>query len=272
MTIAHATAPSRSSATAVISFGLINIPVSLYTATEETRVARSEYARSYNNDGSFQLHKVGRRLVDTITEQEVDRSDIVKCAQTETGELVELTDEEVAAVTLDSDGTAPIVALISTEQLISEYCVEKYYQVRPKAEKKGGQAHERAFTLLMKTLERRNQAALIRISLRNSVAKYAAITADGALMILHYTDGVRTERPMPSVDVTDAELGMAEKLLDAIGTEVPDMRDETAARIRDYVAAKATGATEVAAVPTPVVAAGSLEDLLAASLEATKAS
>lgn len=72
---------------------------------------------------------------------------------------------------------------------------------------------------------------------------------------------------MPAVELTEAELKMAGTLLDAIGDDLPDMRDETAARIQEYVDAKATGEAATAAVPEVQTPAGqSLEDLLAASI------
>lgn len=264
--IADATAPSRSTATAVLSWGLINIPVSLYTGTEETRVARSEYIYDAVN-GTYQ--KVGRSSINSVTGEPVERDQIVKMATSNEGELVPLSDEEIAAVTLESDGTAPIVALMPLGEINENYLIEKYYQVRPKAEKKGGQAHERAFGLLTAALRQRGQAAIIRVSIRNSVARFAAITPDGSLLVLHNTDSVRQSRPMPEVDVTDGELEMASKLLDAIGTAVPSMRDENSTRIQEYVDAKAVGGEniEVEAAPTPI-GVTSLEDLLAASIAA----
>lgn len=264
MTIAHAAAPSRSTATAVLSWGLVNIPVSLYTATEETRVARSEYVEV---EGAF--HKVGRQQFDTVTGAIISSSEVVKLATANDGTLVPLSDDEVASVTLDSDGTAPIVALLPLADVLTNYRVEKYYQVRPKAEKKGGQAHEHAFALLTSALEQRGQAAVIRISIRNGVARFAALMPDGTLMVLHHTDAVRAERPMPSVELNERELDMAGKLLDAIGTTVPEMRDENSARVQEYVDAKATGAAVEVEAPTALPVTGtSLEDLLAASIEA----
>lgn len=265
MTIAHANPPSRSSATAVLSWGLINIPISLYTATEETRVPRSEFIRA----ASGELHKVGRRQYDTITGVDVSRDDIVKCATATDGSLVELTDEELAAVTLDSDGTAPIVALIGIEELLANYRVEKHYQARPAAAKKGGAGAEQAFTLLTAALAKRRQAAILRISVRNGVARYAALLPSGALEMLYFTDAVRAERPMPVTEVGERELEMANNLLDAIGSEAPEMLDENAARIQAYVDAKAAGGSVVSTPEVETTAVGtSLEDLLAASIKA----
>lgn len=264
MTIAHAAAPSRSTATAVLSWGLVNIPVSLYTATEETRVARSEYVEV---EGTF--HKVGRQQFDTVTGAIISSSEVVKLATANDGTLVPLSDDEVASVTLDSDGTAPIVALLPLADVLTNYRVEKYYQVRPKAEKKGGQAHEHAFGLLTAALAAREQAAVVRISIRNGVARFAALMPDGTMMVLHHTDAVRAERPMPSVDLNERELEMAGKLLDAIGTAVPEMRDENSARVQEYVDAKSTGAAVEVEAPTVISSGGvSLEDLLAASIAA----
>lgn len=265
MAIANAPQPSRSTGTAVITFGLINIPISLYTATEETRVARSEYIVTKDGD----LHKVGRQHVDVITGETVEYGDIVKCATAEDGTLVQLSDDEIAAVTGSSDGTAPIIALVGLNELLANYRVAKHYQVRPKAEKKGGAAHEQAFALLTTALAARGQAALIKLTIRKGAAQYAALLPDGTLQVLYYTDAVREERPMPAVTVGERELEMANILLDAIDTDVPEMLDVNAAAIQSYVDAKAHADVEMV-VPTPDIApaTSSLEDLLAASIKA----
>lgn len=268
MTIAEAPAPSRSTASAVLNWGLINIDVQLYTTTEETRVARSEYVNATDADGNAVMCKVGRMQYNKDLGGEVLSADIVKMATATDGTLVELTDEEIAAATTGGDGTAPIVAIVPITDVFENYRVDKYYQARPRVDKKGASAHEKAFALLMAALKQRNSAALIRISIRKGAAQYAALTSDGALAVLHFVDGVRADRTMPMCELTEKELEMAGTLLDAISSTAPTMRDETAERIQAFVDMKAAGADTTVTVTPPTVAAGSLEDLLAASIEA----
>ena len=259
---AIASEPTRSTGSAVIGFGLINIPVSLYTSVETTRVARKEFSKDGN--------PVGRQQFDKITEEVIGRGETIKMAEASDGTFVELTDDEVAAVTGNDDGTAPIIALISIDTLHAEYSVEKMMQIRPRAEKKGGKAYERSFALLMAALQARNEAAIVKIAMRRSVAKYAAITPDGYFSILHYEDAVRKARPMPSVELSDDELSLATQLLDSIGSEVPTMIDETAAAIQAYVDDKAaSGETAVAAPVATATATDDLSAMLAASLKAS---
>jgi DNA end-binding protein Ku len=256
---ASAAAPSRSTSTAVISFGLVAIPVSLYTATETTRVARKEFTA----DG----HEVGRQQFDKETGETLASDQIIKRAQATDGTWVDLTDDEVAQATTPFD-SAQVETTVPTAIVLSEYVTEKLYQIRPKTEKKGTAAIERSFALFMKALALRDEAAIVRIPMRNNVPRIGAITGDGYLRILTFTDAVRSERPMPDVDLSDDELALANQLIDVIGgTDMPDTTDTTAAAIQTYVDAKANGATPAPAkVAAPATADTDLAALLKKSL------
>ena len=67
---ATATAPTRSITSTVISFGLVNIPVSLYAATEETRIQRKEFTQMGN--------PVGRKMYDKVTGEDVEYRVLVR--------------------------------------------------------------------------------------------------------------------------------------------------------------------------------------------------
>jgi non-homologous end joining protein Ku len=254
--------PTRSTSTAVIALGLITIPVSLYTSTQATGISRKEFTKAGN--------AVGRKQFDKETGDDVDPSDIIKKAVASDGKTwVEVNDDEIAAATVTTD-TAKVEALLSTGELFADYHADKLYQIRPKVEKKGGAAAERAFALLMQSLAKRDEAAIIRLPMRGNVARVAAITGDGYLRILSFTDGIRNERTMPEVELLPSELDLADKLLDGIGYEMPDMHDVTAEQVQRFVDAKAAGVAPTAA-PTPIAApAGDLAELLALSLAASE--
>lgn len=252
--------PTRSTSTAVISLGLITIPVSLYTSTQSTGFTRKEFTATGN--------PVGRKQFDKETGEDVDPSEIVKKAVASDGETwVEVNDEEIAAATTLAD-TAKVEAIISVDELRADYFVDKLYQVRPKAEKKGGAAIERAFSLLMQSLAKRNEAAIVRLPMRGNVARVAAITGDGYLAILNFTDGMRAERPLPVVELTDAELDLADKLLDGIGSTLPDMHDVTGEQVQKFIDAKAAGIAPEPKVAVAAAPTGDLAELLALSLAA----
>jgi non-homologous end joining protein Ku len=259
---ATAAAPTRSTATTVLSLGLVAIPVGLYTSTESTRVARKEFTA----DG----HEVGRQQFDKETGMPV-KDGVVKMATATDGTMVELTDAEVEAATSPFGDEAKIEATVPVLDLHTDYVTEKLYQIRPKVEKKGSASAEKAFSLLMAGLAQRDEAAIVRIPMRGGVARVAAVTGDGYLRVLQFTDGVREARPMPTGTFSEAELNLMDTLLDSVGDELPNTEDTSAAEIQKYVDAKAAGTVSEAPSPAPVAApAEDLAGLLAASLAAVK--
>lgn len=257
-----APAPSRATASVVISWGLINIPVSLYTATEETRVPRKEFTKTGN--------AVGRQPYDKVTNEPVNHDDIVKKAQASNGEWVELTDQEIGNCTVDQAGVAAIEALVPTSSIGTFLVPQKLYQARPKNTKKAGEqaAADESFSLLLSALERRGEAALLKVSIRNGAAKYAALLPTGDLYVVEYADAVREPRPLPEVELSDQHLDLADTLLDQIGTTVPDLTNTVATDVQSFVDAKAGGETPVPA--TPETNATDLMESLMASVKATK--
>ena len=163
--IAQAPEPSRSTGSVTVSFGLLSIPVSLYTATRSTRTVRHEHVVV---DGQY--HPVGRQSYDKVTGEPVDRAEVIKTV--EVGDvLVPVTDEAYANATgadalagrLDLEATLPAADL--PLRFVPEGTT---YQVRPQKAKKAGAAAggERALALLLAALDEAGVVAIGRTALR----------------------------------------------------------------------------------------------------------
>ena len=124
---ALAPAPSRATTSITLSFGLVNIPLSVYTGTESTRVARKEF---FNGDATIE---VGRAAIRKDTGEVIEPTDVVRMALAENGAWVPLTDDEIAACT-SPRGLAEIVSFVKIKDA-GKYLVEDVKQVRPKREK-----------------------------------------------------------------------------------------------------------------------------------------
>lgn len=253
-----AEAPYRAHSSFVISFGLVNIPVGVYTGTEDTQVRRQEFRPV---DG--QLHEVGRLPYDKDTGDPVDNSVIVRMAYDgATDTWVALRDDEIAACTMPK-GAADIITFVPMDELHKAYLTVGLAQIRARTSGlKGAQkVHaERAFSLLLAGLRERNVAALVKVALRGP-AKFAAITPDGDLFWLQPTDGIREPARLPDVTFSLDELSLAVALVDTIGISVPPIVDDTAQKVSEYVAKKAQGQPEV--LPEQPVDKNA-EDLMAA--------
>ncbi len=200
------------------------------------------------------------------TGESVEADEIVTKAMASSGELVELTDDEIAAITGDRDGQAPIETFIPLASLLDgTYVVESIQQIRAPKMKVGSRKVEnvaggKALNLLLQAMATEQVAALVKVALR-SAARYAAILPDGRLAILAFAEQVRQPLPLPG-EPSEAEVQMALALVRSVGVSKPVLTDTTGAALQAYVDSKATGAE-----PVEVVEVASTEpviDLMAA--------
>lgn len=232
--IADAPEPSRSTGTITLSWGLLNIPLSIYTGTEDTNVGRKEFI-----DGD-EGRPAGRAIIDKSDGSIVGNERVVRMAQASNGTFVVLTDDEIAACT-GYRNVAEVVAFISVNDIFN-YMPNKLMQVRPKKEKGiANPAASKAFSLLISAMASRSVAALVKVALRGP-AQYALLTATGDLLFVHYSDGVRKPLNMGLVAVTPQEQDVAQQLIDAIGVaQAPHIPDVTAQAVGQFVDSKAGG-------------------------------
>jgi Ku protein len=257
-----APAPSRSTASVTLAWGLVNVPLAVYSATQPCTIARKEFTA----DG----HPVGRAAIDKETGKVVTNDSIVKMAPATNGTMVAITDQEM------SEWTAPnarceVVCFIPLDSIGSVYLPDANYQVRPQRSKTKGTsdlAAQQAFALLFTSMARRGVAALVRIALRGP-AKYAAITPDGRMTTLYYAEGVRESLPMPDVALPAGAEAMADQLIDLVGVDLPSLDDTTGAAVQAQIDAKAGGCTPPPTTPTEAPV-NDVMGALMASIEAKK--
>jgi Ku protein len=262
-TTALAPAPQRASNSFTLAFGVLNIPLSVYTGTEQTRVTRKEFL-----DGDATI-PVGRSPIRQDNGEVVPSDRVVRMAQASTGAWVVLTDDEIADATSTVKGVGDIVTFVPNKH-VGDYLAEDQVQVRPKVEKgKPNPSADKAFALLLATMKRKKVVALVKVALRGP-ARHGLLFPDGTFVFVRTADQVREARPLAdNVKFTDQELKLAEALVDAVGTDAPVLTDDTAPAVRAFVESKATGVAPVAApqreaIPLDIMAA------LSASIDAVK--
>lgn len=262
---ALAAAPNRATTSITLSFGLVNIPLSVYTGTEATRVARKEF---FNGDPGIE---VGRAAIRKDTGEVIEATDVTRMALADSGAWVTLTDDEIAACT-SPRGLAEIVSFVKVKDA-GKYLVEDVKQVRPKREKgKSNIAADKAFVMLSTAMASRKVMALVKVAMRGP-ARYALLDDKGNLFLIYTADAVRQWMDFPTIEtapVTEQELNVALMLIDAVGIEAPTLVDTTAPVVQAYVNEKASG---IEPPPAPVTAEVNPVDLmeqLLASLAAAK--
>src|SRR6059058_327004 len=202
--------PARSIGTATISFGLVSVPVNLYSSSE------SKSSVSFN-----MLHKkCNSRLKQQYTcpkdNEIVGREDTVKGYEFAKDQYVVFTVEELKALEEKATGMIEVVEFVPLAGVDREY-LEKVYYLGPD---KGG---DRAYRLLAAALKETGRAALGQYAARGQQHLVLLRPLNGVLVMeqLHYADELRptTEVPVPEGEVKDAELKLAKQLIDQTSNE-----------------------------------------------------
>src|SRR3954468_9663576 len=197
--------PARSIGTATISFGLVSVPVNIYSSSE------SKTSVSFN-----MLHKkCGNRLkqqyICTKDNEIVTRDDTVKGYEFAKDQYVVLSGEELKALEEKATGTIDVVEFVPLAGVDREY-LEKVYYLGPD---KGG---DRAYRLLAAALKESGRAAVGQYAARGQQHLVLLRPLNGVLVMeqLHYADELRptTEVAIPAGDVKEAELKLAKQLID----------------------------------------------------------
>ena len=253
--------PVRSTGTATISFGLVSVPIHIYSSAE------SRSSVSFN-----MLHKkCGTR----VKQQYVcpkDNNEVVGREETSKGyefakdQYVVFTAEELKALEEKATSTIDVIEFVPLAQVDREY-LDKVYYLGPD---KGG---DRAYRLLAKALQETGRAALGQYAARGQQHLVLLRPLNGVLVMeqLHYADEVRstTEVPVPGGEVQAKELALAKQLIEqtAIDTFEPSkFRDTVRERVMEAIQRKIDG-QDITADVTPD-GGGKIIDLM----EALKAS
>src|SRR6478735_1268429 len=202
--------PARSIGTATISFGLVSVPVNLYSSSASTSSV------SFN-----MLHKkCGSRLKQQYTcpkdNEVVTRDETVKGYEFAKDQYVVLSVEELKALEEKATGMIDVIEFVPLASVDREY-LDKCYYLGPD---KGG---DRAYRLLAAALKETGYAALGQYAARGKQHLVLLRPPNGVLVMeqLHYADEVRstTEVTIPAGEVAAKELALAKQLIEQTATD-----------------------------------------------------
>jgi DNA end-binding protein Ku len=247
-----------------ISFGLVMIPVKLYAATEQKDIA---FRQVHRVDGG----RVRFRRVCSIDGEEVPYEDVAKGYELPTGEMVVLTDEDMAELPLPTTRSIEVLHFLPEEQL-DPILLNRSYYVEPDA------TGARAYVLLRDSLDRSGKVALAQVALRQREALATLRPRDGVLVLetLLWPDEVRVPDFKfldDDVEVRSQELQMAASLIDSMTVDFnPDeYHDHYREALQELVEAKVEGREIVQPEgPSEPAELTSLADALKASLAAAQ--
>ena len=252
MAIAHKT---------VISFGLVAIPISMYTATQD-------------NDIHFnQLHKEDNSRIKykkscSHCGKEITTKDIIKGYEYDKEHYVVVTDDDLEKIKTEKEKTIQILHFAQLNQ-ISPIFYDKTYQAIPEA---GG---DKAFELLRAALMSEQKIAIGKTVMGTRETLLAIIPREDGILIskMYYEDEIKDlPKSYNKPEIIDAELTMAKALINSMVTPFnpAEYKDEYQVKLRELLETKIAGKDIVASKseePSNII---NLMDALKASIEQNK--
>ncbi len=257
---------ARSTGTATISFGMVSIPVKLYTATQPS--SGISFHLLHAKDGS----RVRQQFVCARDGEVVPRDEVVKGYEFARDRYVVFTPDEIKALEEKATQAIEISEFIPIDKVDPVYFDKPYYL----GPDRGG---AKAYRLLAETMARTGRVALARWAARGKQYLVLLRPAHGGLVMhqLLYADEVRpfSDVPQQPVEVREQELKLATQLVDQIASDAfhpESYHDDVKQRVLEAVQRKVEG-EEIRV--TPVEAPGAqvidLVEALKASLAGPRA-
>ena len=232
---------ARSIASLTLSFGLVSIPVKLYSATETASAVKFNMLAK---DGS----RLKQQYVSERDQAVVQRADMVKGYEFEKDRFVLFTAEELKALEEASSPAIEIVAFIP-EKSVDPLFYDKAYLIAP--DKRGG----KPYALLAEAMRKSGRCALAKWAwkAKQYVVQVRPVEDGLVLQQLLYADEVRSLKDLSieTVAVTPAELQLALQLIEQISEDAYDPKqyvDEEKRRILAAIDEKISSGKQVVAV------------------------
>ena len=247
--------------TGAISFGLVNVPVRMYSAIDEHKL---HFNYIHEKDGS----RIGYEKVCKAEGKAVPEEEIVKAFEWEKGEHVPMRDEDFERAQEDTYKAIDISDFVDYDE-IDPVHFERTYYLGPQ------QGAEKVYALLVRAMEESGRAAIAKFVMRDRQHLGCLRTSDGTLLLekMYFADEIRPAGDVkPQVkkgDIDKREVEMAQALIDKLyGSFKPEQYEDTYRdTLCEIIKAKRAGETIEEPKPETPKAAPDLMEALKASLE-----
>lgn len=241
-----------------ISFGLVNVPVKMFAATENKDVRFRTLHKACNTPIQY------RKFCPTC-EQEVATEDLVKAYEYEKGRFVVMDEQDFEALAVAQTRSVDIIDFVNLAEIDPIYFYKSYYLGV-------GDTGHKAYWLLRKAMEAAGKIAIAKVIIRDKqhLAAVRVLPECLSLALMFYPDEIRSAQallPEREIELQDGEFQMATQLIETLTSSfVADKyTDDYRASLLELIDAKIAG--EAVAVPAPQQP-GKVVDLM----EALKAS
>ena len=246
-----------------VSFGLVSVPVKLYSATESHDVS---FRQVHAKDGG----RIKYQRVCSVDGEEVAYADIAKGYETEDGEMVILTDEDMAELPSTSSREIAVEKFVPSDQ-IDPMLFEKSYYLEPES------SGAKPYALLRQALIDADRMAVVTVALRQRTTVAVLRVRDDVIVLqtMMWPDEIRTpDFNIETGTAKDAEVKMANMLVETLAGDfdASEFEDDYAEAVDALVKAKIEGG-EVKRTEVSTKSSGEVVDLLAAlqrSVDAAK--
>jgi DNA end-binding protein Ku len=238
-----------------ISFGLVSIPVRLFSATEEKDIS---FRQVHREDGG----RIRYKRVCAVDGEEVAYADIAKGYELPDGEMVVLDDDDFANLPISSSRSVEVLSFVPAEQIDAVQMSKPYYcdptgDVKP-------------YLLLRDALEKSDRVAVVKVALRQRERLAMLRAREGVLVLqtLLWPDEVRAPKldlGEDDVKIREQELAMAESYITALSGdfEPEEFSDQYRHALEEVIEAKVAGKEVVAPAEEPAPS-GQVVDLMEA--------
>jgi DNA end-binding protein Ku len=237
-----------------VSFGLVSVPVKLYAATESHDVS---FRQVHAKDGG----RIKYQRVCSLDGEEVAYADIAKGYETEDGEMVILTDDDMAELPSTSSREIAVEKFVPRDQ-IDPLLFEKSYYLEPEG------AGAKPYALLRQALLDADRMAVVTVALRQRTSIAVLRVKDDVIVLqtMMWPDEIRTpDFSVEPGDVKDSEVKMAHMLVETLAGDfdASEFEDDYAGAVEALVKSKIEGG-EIKRTETSTKTSGEVVDLLAA--------
>src|SRR3954452_25255297 len=251
-----------------ISFGLVNVPVKLYSAVHQQDIHFSQFDKSGNH--------IRYKRVSEKTGKEVDYGDIVKGYEAKKGRWVMVDPDELAEYRPEATKTIDISDFVALDEIDPIYYESTYYLAAD------GKAAAKPYNLLLEAMDKQQKVAIGKVVLRTKQYLAAVRPVDGTLAlstmlfadeVVPASEVVNGKSSGKDASVSKREVDMASQIIDSLTTDWDPSRyqDTYRKQLLELLKKKAEG--EEIVVEQPEEEEGQVLDLMAAleaSLEQAK--
>ncbi|QXE34735.1 Ku protein [Streptomyces sp. GMY02] len=238
-----------------ISFGLVSIPIKLVNATENHSIS---FRQIHKEDGG----RIRYRKVCELDGKELSTADIGKGYEDAGGTIIPISDEDLASLPLPTAKTIEIVSFVPADSIDPLQMDTAYYLSA------NGVPAAKPYVLLREALKRSERVAVTKFALRGR-ERLGMLRVVGDVIAMHgmfWPDEIRAPEgvaPETEVTVRDAELDLADALMDTLGSvDLDSLHDDYREAVEELIAAKAEG--EPLPEHAPAEGGGRVIDLMAA--------